>query len=70
MIDGYQVQYANNPDFNKAITKTTKKNTSKKYLSKILKKKTAYYVRIRAFKKINGNKYYSPWSPVRQVKTK
>ena len=34
-----------------------------------LKKGKTYYVRIRAYKKINGKVLYSKWSAIKKVKT-
>ncbi|MCD7715739.1 MAG: hypothetical protein LUI39_04720 [Lachnospiraceae bacterium] len=35
-----------------------------------LKKGKTYYVRIRTYKKVNGNTYYSAWSSKKTVKIK
>ena len=69
-IDGYQIQYSTSSAFKKG-NKTV--NVSKSATSKTVKKlkaKTKYYVRIRAFKKINGKKVYSSWSKSKSAKTK
>jgi len=64
-ISGYQIQISRTKDFNKArITKAGKKATSKKIRN--LKKKTRYYVRMRA---VNG-KQHGSWSKAKKVKTK
>ena len=70
-ITGYQVMYATNKKF------TTGKETAtiKKYRS-VRKKVTElrsgrkYFVRVRTFMKVDGKRYYSPWSKIRSVKTK
>lgn len=69
-VTGYQIQYATNSKFSKAKTVTLNKNsyTSKK-VSKLSAKKK-YYVRIRTYKTVNGNKYYSSWSKAKSVTTK
>ncbi|MCH5268655.1 MAG: leucine-rich repeat domain-containing protein [Lachnospiraceae bacterium] len=68
---GYQIQYAKNSKFKsgkKSVTITKKSTTSKK-ISKLTKKKK-YYVRIRAYKTIDGKKYYGSWSKAKKVKCK
>lgn len=64
---GYQIQYATNKKFKKAKAKTT---TKTKYTIKKLKKKKTYYIRVRAYKVINGKKVYGKWSSVKKVKVK
>ena len=70
-IDGYQIQYSTSSKFksgNKTITVKGYKSTSK--IVKKLKAKKKYYVRIRAYKTINGKKQYSAWSSKKSVTTK
>ena len=70
-VAGYQVQYATNSKFTKGkktVTVKGAKNT-KKTVSK-LKTKKKYFVRVRAYKTINGKKVYSSWSKAKSVKTK
>lgn len=65
---GYEIQYARNRLFLGRKTVTVKsKNTTSKTLSKLAKKKT-YYARIRAYRVLDGKKYYSDWSSVSSVK--
>lgn len=47
--------------------KTTK---ALKYTKKGLKKKKYYYFKVRAYKYSNGRKSYTPFSPIKRVKTK
>ncbi len=77
-VDGYQIQYSTNKKFKKMLkgkkqvvkkVKVKKAKTTKKKIKKLKAKKT-YYVRIRAYKKINGKVKYSKWSKVKKVKTK
>ena len=68
---GYEIQYSTNSKFksgNKTVNVKSNKTTSKKI--KNLKKKQKYYVRIRTYKTIKGNKIYSSWSKTLKVKTK
>ncbi|MCR4690065.1 MAG: hypothetical protein K5739_01800 [Lachnospiraceae bacterium] len=69
---GYQISYSTNKKFKKAKTKTkTIKNCkTKKKSIKALKAGKRYYFRVRAFKKIEGKKYYGNWSKVKKVKIK
>ena len=59
---GYQIQYAQNATFIGAKTKTIKKSSTASYTVSKLEKKKTYYARIRAYKKVNGQTYYSAWS--------
>ena len=70
-VDGYQLQYSTNKKFkkNKKTVNIKKAKTVKKKVKKLKAKKT-YYVRIRAYKTINGKKQYSKWSKVKKVKIK
>ena len=69
-ITGFQVRYATNKSMKNAKTALVAKNTaSKKSVSKLLKKK-AYYVQLRAYKKVNGKKFYGAWSVAKKVTTK
>jgi predicted nucleic acid-binding Zn ribbon protein len=69
-IDGYEIEYSQNKDFSDSKTKTvTKADTEKTELKKLTKKKT-YYVRMRAYKTVDGKKYYSEWSKSKSEKVK
>ena len=68
---GYQVVYATDSKFKKGkdtITITKKTQTTK--LLKKLKKNKKYYVKVRAYKKVNGKKVYGSWSKVVTKKCK
>lgn len=62
---GYQVRYATNKKFKKAVVKTTTKRT---YTIKKLKKNKTYYVQVRAFKKAGKVRKYGAWSNRKRVK--
>ena len=65
---GYEIQYAMNNKFTKnKKSVTVKKN---KITIKNLRAKKKYFVKVRAFKKVNGNTYYGNWSKVVKKKTK
>lgn len=68
---GYQIQYSTNKKFKSGNkTYTAKKGSTTSATVKKLKSKKTYYVRVRAYKSINGKKVYSAWSKVKSVKTK
>lgn len=66
--DGYQISYAAKSNFKKAKKVTV---GSKSVLTvKKLKANKKYYVRVRAYKTIDGTKVYTGYSGKRSVKTK
>ena len=69
--DGYEIQVARNKKFTKDLKVATVTSASKasQKVKKLLGKKT-YYVRIRAYKVINGGTIYGDWSKPVKVKTK
>lgn len=71
---GYQIQYSTSKKFAKKATKiATVKNIKKKSKTVTgLKSKKVYYVRVRTFGLVTGdkNKYCSGWSPAVKVRTK
>ena len=70
-VTGYQIQISTNKKFkkNKKTITVAKKKATKKTVKK-LKSKKKYYVRVRAYKVINGKKVYGKWSKVKTVTTK
>ncbi len=66
-VSGYQVQVSTSKSFKKL--KVNKYKSSASY-TKTLSRKTKYYTRVRAYKKINGKKQYGKWSTVKSFKTK
>ena len=66
---GYQIQYAKNAKFKKGKKTITiaKNSTVSKKISKLTKNKK-YYVRVRAYKKIDGKKRYGSWSKTKKIK--
>ena len=65
---GYKLKVATNNKFTKnkkAITVKKNKVTIKK-----LKPKKKYFVKVRAYKLVNGKKYFGKWSKVIKKKTK
>lgn len=67
---GYELRYSLKKSMKSAKTVTVKKaKTKKKKVSK-LKAGKKYYVQIRTYKKVGGEKIYSAWSKKKSVKTK
>lgn len=69
-VTGYQIQYSLKSSFASAKTVTVKKAKSATKTVKKLKSGKKYYVRIRAYKTVDGEKIYSSWSEKKTVKTK
>lgn len=70
-VTGYQIQVARNARFSKGkktVYIQNNKTTSKK-ITKLAKKKK-YFVRMRAYKKVNGKKVYGVWSKVKKIRCK
>ncbi len=69
--NGYQILCAKDAKFKKGkktVTVKTKKTTKKTV--KKLKSGKKYYVKVRAYKKVSGDKVYGAYSKVKKVKTK
>ena len=75
---GFEVQVARDRKFKKSVKSSTVKPkivnwsivTSYSKIFKKLKSKKTYYVRVRAYIKNNGKKYYTSWSKVKKAKVK
>ena len=65
--EGYQISYGLKSNFKGAKAKVSKKAT---ITLKKLKKKKTYYVRVRAFKTVDGVKVYGSWSKKAKLKIK
>lgn len=65
--EGYQIQYAIKKNFSGKKTVTTKKTSA---TLKSLKKGKTYYVRVRAYRTLDGKTVYGNWSNVKTVKIK
>lgn len=67
---GFQIRYSTTKSFKSGTYKNvtvSKKSATSKTVSKLKKGKT-YYVKIRAYKTVDGKKIYSSWSMARKVK--
>ena len=73
-VSGYEIQYATNKNFKKAVTVKVKSNRTTKQTIRKLKANKKYYVRVRTYQtvKINGKskKLYSKWSSAKAVTIK
>ncbi len=67
---GYQLQISKKSSFKKLVVDKKLKGKSKTKYVKKLSRKTKYYVRVRAYKKVGKTYYYSGWSSKRKFKTK
>lgn len=69
--DGYQIQYAGNAKFTKGkkSVPVAKRSAASKKIAKLARGKR-YFVRIRAYKNINGEKCYGAWCKAVKVKSK
>lgn len=67
---GYQVQYSTNKSFKGPVTKTVTSYKTKTLTVKKLSAGKRYYVRIRTYRTVGGQKYYSAWSTAKAVTTK
>ena len=65
----YTIQYSRYKDFRSAKAVTAKKGAVRKVLKQLTRGKR-FYVRIRAWKKVNGKTYVSKWSKVKSAKVK
>lgn len=63
---GYQIRYATNKKFKKAVIR----NSRLSYTIRKLKKGKTYYVEARAYVKSGKNKVYGKWSKAKKVKIK
>ena len=70
-VSGYEVLVATNKSFskNKATAVASGGNSTAKTVGG-LKKGKKYYAKVRAYKTLNGKKYYGAWSAVKSVKCK
>lgn len=66
-VTAYQIAVSEKKKFTKGISENFLK---KSFGLSGLKSGKTYYVRIRAYKKVNGKKYYGAWSKIKAVKVK
>lgn len=69
--NGYQIYYSRNKNFKKLSAKKIVKGGKKtSCVGKNFTKGKKYYVKVRAYKNVNGRKVYGKWSNVKTVKCK
>ena len=69
--NGYQIYYSRNKNFkNLSAKKIVKGGKKTSYVGKNFTKGRKYYVKVRAYKNVNGKKVYGKWSSVKSVKCK
>ena len=69
-VDGYEIEYSLKKNFKSSEkVSVSKGGTTKKTINK-LKSGKKYYVRVRAWKKVKGEKFYSAWSNILNKKAK
>lgn len=68
--EGYVIQYATRSGFKGKKSITIKKGTAVSKTIKSLVSKKTYYVRVRAYKKVDGKKIYTQYSAKKKARTK
>lgn len=68
-VSGYRIQYSYKKKFGSAKTKKVGKGKTKLVITGLKSGKTCY-VRIQAYLKKNGKRYYGKWSAARKIKIK
>lgn len=66
-VNGYQIQYSKNKNFSQSTAKLTGSGNTTTLTVKNLISDQTYYVRIRAYKKVNQKNYYGKWSTPKAV---
>ncbi len=71
-VDGWEVQYSIRDDFWRATTKDFPNTGAKLYRENCttVHSNMIYYIQVRGYQIIDGEKVYSEWSPVKTIKTK
>lgn len=68
---GYQIYWAKDKSFKNVVAKTTVSGQNTlSYTGKGFTKGRRYYVKVRAYKIVNGTKYYGSWSNVKSITCK
>lgn len=67
---GYQVQYSTKKNFSSDKKSVNVSGTKNSAVVTTSKKKKTYYVRVRAYKTVDGKKVYGAWSGTKSVKSK
>lgn len=68
--DGYQIQYGTNSNMSGAKYVAVRNSAIRSYTRKDVRRRTTYYVRVRTFKIVGGERIYSNWSGVKRITVK
>ncbi len=63
-VSGYQIKYSSGKKFKKSYFLKVTKN---RVVIKKLNPRKSYYIKIRAYKKVNGKIYYGGWSATKKI---
>ena len=69
-VTGYEVLYSTKENFKNAKKVTVKSYKTVSVKTKKLTKTKTYYVKVRAYKTVNGKKVYGAYSAVKKIKIK
>lgn len=71
-VDGWEVQYSIRDNFWRAMTKDFPDTGAKLYRETCTTAHSnmTYYIHVRGYQIIDGEKVYSEWSPVKMIRTK
>ena len=71
-VDGWEVQYSIRDNFWRAMTKDFPDTGAKLYRETCTTSHSnmTYYIHVRGYQIIDGEKVYSDWSPVKMIRTK
>ena len=65
---GWQVQYSTNKKFRSGVRTVNLKSSNTRLTVRNLKNRKNYYVRVRSYKKVGRQSWYSRWSSVKSVR--
>lgn len=68
--DGYQIQYGTSPDMKNAKYAAVKDSAIRSYTRKDVKSGETYFVRVRTFNVVDGERIYSNWSGIKSMAVK
>lgn len=68
--DGYQIQYGISPDMKNAKYVAVKDSAIRSYTRKDVKSGETYFVRVRTFNVVDGERIYSNWSGIKSMTVK
>lgn len=70
-VNGYELEYSTDKNFRRGVrTAFAKKSKTTSKRVKRLKSRRRYYVRVRTYKVVDGDTYFSSWSNIKAVKVR